>query len=180
MLLALDPKSASQRRLNHLSSGVRSRAVSGLSYQSIDMAPALPVALTGRCRRRASPQRNTNGDADSFWFGYLSRHWSPCGPLWWWQMDCHLWIRGDGDTSPHISLSGYSLAPVCVSVCVPLLPLYATCAILIPSLALRAPGVYSTKRLLPKPLQIIYLNNAFWKYSKVSTQSHRENIFNHE
>lgn len=113
LLPVWDLKSLSQRGLNHFPSCRLSRAMSGLSYQSIDAAPALPVALGGRCSRRprAPPRRNTNGDADSFWFGHLSRHWSPCGLLRWWQMDCHLWMRGDWDTSPHISLSGVQSLP---------------------------------------------------------------------
>lgn len=117
LLPAWDLKSSSQRGLNHSSTRGFSRAVSGLSYQSIDVAPALPVALGGRRSRRpgAPPRRNTNGDADSFWFGHLSRHWSPCGLRRWWQMDCHLWMRGDWDTSPHISLSGVQPLPLCVS-----------------------------------------------------------------
>jgi len=40
LLCVWDPKSSSQRGLNHLSSGGLSRAMSGLSYQSIDVAPA--------------------------------------------------------------------------------------------------------------------------------------------
>lgn len=114
LLPVWDVKSLSQRGLNHLSSSGLSRAMSGLSYQSIDVAPALPVALRGRCRRRprASPCRNTNGDADSFWFGHLSRHWSPCGLPGWWQMDCHLWMKGDWDTSLHMSLRGVQSLPL--------------------------------------------------------------------
>lgn len=54
-LLVWDLKSLSQRGLNHLSSGGLSRATSGLSYQSIDVAPALPVALRGWCSRRPRP-----------------------------------------------------------------------------------------------------------------------------
>lgn len=54
-LLACGLKSLSQRGLNHLSSGGLSRATSGLSYQSIDVAPALPVALGSRCSRRPRP-----------------------------------------------------------------------------------------------------------------------------
>lgn len=116
LLPAWDLKSSSQRGLNHSSSRRLSRAMSGLSYQSIDVAPALPVALGGRCSRRpgAPPRRNTNGDADSFWFGHLSRHWSPCGLPLWWQMDCHLWMRGDWDASPHISLSEVQSLPLCM------------------------------------------------------------------
>lgn len=56
--------------------------------------------------RGASSQRNTNVYADSFWFGHLSRHWSPCGVARWWQTDCHLWMKGDRDASRHMSLSG--------------------------------------------------------------------------
>ena len=40
-----------------MSSHGLSRAVSGLSYQSIDMAPALPPAPGGRCSRRPWPHR---------------------------------------------------------------------------------------------------------------------------
>lgn len=50
-----DLKSLSRRGLNHLSSSGLSRATSGLSYQSIDVAPTLPVALGGWCGRRAGP-----------------------------------------------------------------------------------------------------------------------------
>lgn len=50
-----DLKSLSQRGLNHLSSHGLPRAVSSLSYQSIDMAPTLPVALGGRCCGRPWP-----------------------------------------------------------------------------------------------------------------------------
>lgn len=136
LLPVWDPKSLSQRGLNHLSSCRLSRTMSGLSYQSIDVAPALPVALGGRCSRRpgAPPWRNTNGDADSFWFGHLSRHWSPCGLLQWWQMDCHLWMRGDWDTSPHISLTGVQSLLLCVSLhpsCLSILMALA-CSIVIP------------------------------------------------
>lgn len=117
LLPVWDVKSLSQRGLNHLSSSGLSRAMSGLSYQSIDVAPALPVVLRGRCRRRprASPCRNTNGDADSFWFGHLSRHWSPCRLPRRWQMDCHLWMKGDWDTSLHMSLSGVQSLPLFAS-----------------------------------------------------------------
>lgn len=113
LLRVWDPKSSSQRGLNHLSSGGLSRAMSGLSYQSIDVAPAWGADAGGGSF--APPHRNTNVDADSFCFGHLSRHWSPCGLLCGWQMDCHLWMRGDWDTSPHISLSGgvQTLPPFC-------------------------------------------------------------------
>lgn len=50
-----DLKSLSQRGLNHLSSGGLSRATSGLSYQSIDVAAALPVALRSRFSSRPMP-----------------------------------------------------------------------------------------------------------------------------
>lgn len=50
-----DLKSLSQRGLNHLSSHGLPRAVSSLSYQSIDVAPTLPVALGGRCCGRPWP-----------------------------------------------------------------------------------------------------------------------------
>lgn len=57
LLLVWDVKSLSQRELNHLSSRGLSRAMSGLSYQSIDVAPVVPVALWGRCSRRPGPHR---------------------------------------------------------------------------------------------------------------------------
>lgn len=103
-----------RRGLNHLAIDGLCRAMSDLSYQSIDVAPVLPVTLGGQCSRRSrfSPWRNTNGHADSFWFGHLSSHWSPCGLPLWWQMDCHLWMRGDWDTSPHTSLSGVQSLPL--------------------------------------------------------------------
>lgn len=56
-----------------------SRAVSSLSYQSID-ACTWAAARARRPMRRtalAPPGRNTNGDADGFRFGHLSRHRSP-------------------------------------------------------------------------------------------------------
>lgn len=106
-LLVQDLQSLSQSGLNHLSGHELSRATSRLSYQSIDMAPALPFHVRRPMHRLVSapPRRNTNWDADGFCFGHLSRHWSPCGLLRWWQMDCHLWTRWDWDLSLQVSLS---------------------------------------------------------------------------
>lgn len=119
----LKKKSFLPEGLNSLFSRSLSRTTSGLSYQSIDVAPVLLVALRDLCDRRPRPplRRNTNGDADSFWFGHLSRHWSPCGLPLWWQMDCHLWMRRDWDTSPHISLSGVQWLTLFPSLCLCLL-----------------------------------------------------------
>lgn len=46
-----------------------------LSTQHLGCGRAADIAATSW----ASLCRNANGHADSFWFGHLSRHWSPCG-----------------------------------------------------------------------------------------------------
>lgn len=105
----------------------------------------------------APPRRNTNGDADSFWFGHLSRHWSPCRLLWWWQMDCHLWMREDWDTSSHISPSGIQSVPLfCLALCALLRLSFLTAFMSSPyfiSSFLISTGV-TTKRLQVKALQL--------------------------
>lgn len=106
-LLVWGLKSFSQRGLNHLSGGwlVLSIYRRGTGAAGCTGSPM-------QWRAWAPARRNTNGDADSCCFAQLSRHRSPCGRRWWWQMDCHLWMRGDWDMSPHISLSGLQTLPV--------------------------------------------------------------------
>lgn len=125
LLPVWDLKSLSQRGLNHLSSGRLSRAMSGLSYQSIDVAPALLVALGGRCSRRpaSSPWGilmgmqiafglATSADIDPPADFYSGDRWTVTSE--WEEIGTH---------PPHMSLSGVQSLPLfCSPLCVTLHP----------------------------------------------------------
>lgn len=163
---------------------VQSRASQGRVYLVLSIYRRGTYAAS--CARRpmlwmavAPPRRNTNGDADSFWFGHLSRHWSPCRLLWWWQMDCHLWMREDWDTSSHISPSGIQSVPLfCSALCTLLRLSFLTAFMSSPyfiSSFLISTGV-TTKRLQVKALQLPAVIKKP-KSSKLIPDSYKDHIF---
>lgn len=79
-----------------------SRAVSSLSYQSIDAAPELRLAPGGRCGERPWPHPGGILMGMQMAFGLAtSADIDPPGPEWW-RMDCQPRMRGVWNASSHV------------------------------------------------------------------------------